>query len=243
MANLLTTQNAILDALYLPEKPSQLNQLSLPANITIYQHAYFVRLHNALANNFPSLFNYLTDEDFSKLANHYIKNNPSQHFNLQCYGSDISYFVSKHNYPAYYSELCLFDSCIQKVGALPVAQHQLTVNNFKTIVDNYGDKIMIQLSPTVRLMTLKYNLLEIIASSYNSKVMSSNDRVVVFQKNFKVYYKKLTNQEYDALKKCNMPRLFNDFWVDMEFYFSGTAVKIFQQWLADNLLCYSSITK
>lgn len=238
MANLQTTQSAILAALTILDEPLQ---IALPANISIYQSAYFVRLYNALATNFPSLFNYLTDEEFSDLASHYIKNNPSQHFNLQYYGSNMVDFICANNYSAHYSAFCLFDSLVQEVAALCPAHHSLTLDNFQSIAANYGDKIMIQLSPTTKLITLNFNVLDIVAKNYSVELLSTDEQIVIFQKEFKVYHKKLALKEYETLSKCRIPRKFNDFWADVEFQFADAGIKLLQQWLSDQLLCYSII--
>ncbi len=58
--------------------------------LDVYRNAYYIRLQEALANNFPVLLAVLGDAAFGRTTAAWLKARPSRHFALQCLGTDLA---------------------------------------------------------------------------------------------------------------------------------------------------------
>lgn len=62
--------------------------------LSIYTHAYGARLKEVLANDYPAVLTAIGEDHFSRLADDYIRANPSQYFSLRDFGRHLPGFVS-----------------------------------------------------------------------------------------------------------------------------------------------------
>lgn len=78
----------------------------------IYQYAYFARLEEALAEDFPALHAVLGDQAFTELCREYSRCHPSSHPSLRWFGAQMAGFLSRsepyRSYPLL-SELARFE--------------------------------------------------------------------------------------------------------------------------------------
>lgn len=68
---------------------------SLETRLGIYHYAYFARIKESLAADFPKLKLELGDEEFSSLIKNYLKKHPSQYPGLAQVGKNLPKFLSK----------------------------------------------------------------------------------------------------------------------------------------------------
>ncbi len=103
MSKLGKTQQAFQDFL-LHGKSAIAKQVcsnpSIPSEIrlAIYRNAYFARLEEALAHNFPLLKTYLGDEQFAELTTVYCEQHPSQHRSIRWFGDQLENFLLNDEY-------------------------------------------------------------------------------------------------------------------------------------------------
>jgi len=62
----------------------------------IYRHAYWVRLVDALGNDFPGLKALLGDDEFENLARAYIRDHPSKYRSIRWLGSGFADYAAGH---------------------------------------------------------------------------------------------------------------------------------------------------
>lgn len=67
------------------------------ARLSIYAEAYRLRLHDALATDFPALHTLAGDALFAEIGRAYLAVHPSQHFSLRYFGERLSAFLACHS--------------------------------------------------------------------------------------------------------------------------------------------------
>lgn len=79
------------------EKPP----ISIRERLSIYQEAYQIRLLESLRDDFSKLENFLAEEQFEKLAQNFIRTNPSTFSNLAEYSEKFPNFVKIYHKEAF----------------------------------------------------------------------------------------------------------------------------------------------
>lgn len=78
--------------------------------LSIYADGYRLRLHEALATNYPVLKSVVGEDAFEVLANDYIDAYPSQYRSIRWFGDQLSAFIAEINaLQPYLAELALFE--------------------------------------------------------------------------------------------------------------------------------------
>ncbi len=62
--------------------------------LSVYTHAYGARLQEVLANDFPAVLMAIGEDRFARLADDYIRANPSHYFSLRDFGCHLPGFVA-----------------------------------------------------------------------------------------------------------------------------------------------------
>src|SRR5208282_6585560 len=91
-AGLAALQSRLKASILASTEPGELLKPTLqggPPRIGIYRDAYWMRLAEALASNFPILKLTLGDDDFESLARAYIDAYPSNRPSIRWYGKDL----------------------------------------------------------------------------------------------------------------------------------------------------------
>lgn len=71
------------------------DHFDLVNRLSVYAEAYFHRLSNSLADDFPATVRFLGDDDFRRLINDYLKIHPSSSFTLADVGENLAAFVAE----------------------------------------------------------------------------------------------------------------------------------------------------
>jgi hypothetical protein len=70
------------------------DRVPLPTRLRIYSDAYYSRLTEALAANFPALAELLGEKDFGRLAAEYIATHDSRFASIRYYGDELAQFLA-----------------------------------------------------------------------------------------------------------------------------------------------------
>jgi len=62
--------------------------------LSVYSHAYVARLKDVLATDYPAVLMAIGEDHFNRLADDYIRANPSRYFSLRDFGQHLPGFVS-----------------------------------------------------------------------------------------------------------------------------------------------------
>ena len=72
-------------------------RLSARARVGIYARMYFDRIVDSLAEDFPSLWELLDEDEFHSLVRAYLAKYPSPHWTLRNAGKDLPRFLQRHS--------------------------------------------------------------------------------------------------------------------------------------------------
>ncbi len=70
------------------------DQVPLPTRLRVYSDAYYARLTEALAANFPALAELMGEKDFNRLAAEYIATHDSRFASIRYYGDELAQFLA-----------------------------------------------------------------------------------------------------------------------------------------------------
>ena len=87
--------------------------------LQIYIDGYQLRLHDAVASDYPCLKDYLGLTVIKPLIDAYIAATPSRSYNLDFYSFGFGNFVASQNVPAAAASLALFEGAIAETFMLP----------------------------------------------------------------------------------------------------------------------------
>ncbi|WP_248799052.1 DNA-binding domain-containing protein [Pseudomonas sp. MWU13-2105] len=73
--------------------------LDVETGLAIYHNAYRARLQEALRGDFPTVWNWLGDDEFDALTAAYLRECPSSHYSLRWLGAGFEAFVLRHLVP------------------------------------------------------------------------------------------------------------------------------------------------
>jgi hypothetical protein len=133
----------------------QTNQLSREHRLWIYGNGYFLRLIEALGNNFSSVKNVLGEAAFRRVARAYLIQNPSTFRSIDDIGAKIAKFLELSGF----SEKFPF---LADLARVEWAAHELSfaddtpafgVQSLKTIRAAAWPRAKLKLDPSIRLLT------------------------------------------------------------------------------------------
>jgi hypothetical protein len=127
--------------------------------IGVYRDAYFLRLAEALASNYPAIALYLGDSDFNGLAQAYATAYPSRHASIRWFGDTLDAFL--HSQAPWSSnpvlhELARFEWALRHTvdaADAPV----LTFEDLRALPPEHWPELLLTLQPAVTLLHLDWN--------------------------------------------------------------------------------------
>lgn len=84
-------------------------QISAQSRMDIYRDAYYLRLIEILAMDYPMLKDWLKEPTFKKIAREYIEVFPSHNFSVRVFGQHLSKFLAQSNSESMLAELAAFE--------------------------------------------------------------------------------------------------------------------------------------
>ncbi|EKD70861.1 MAG: hypothetical protein ACD_46C00360G0003 [uncultured bacterium] len=138
-------------------------KVSTQARLAIYANAYFSRLLDALADNYPVLQKHIGEEEFAKLGHDYINRYPSTYRSIRWFGDYLSYFIQENSryvdFP-HLAELAQFEWTMTLVfDAAEDAILQLT--DMQNISPQQWPNMKFRIHPSVHILTLSWNVVAI----------------------------------------------------------------------------------
>jgi hypothetical protein len=94
-SELLKSESLNVEAMVLIFTQSEKSNVSLQTRLDIYRYAYFERIKESLAEDFPKLRMRLGDPDFDLLIRDYLDHYPSQYPNLAQVGKNLPKFLAE----------------------------------------------------------------------------------------------------------------------------------------------------
>jgi hypothetical protein len=137
-------------------------RLSAEDRLDVYANAYFYRIHDVLAETFPTLAHLLGEDAFHDLITSYLAVCPSRHPSLRFIGSRLSGFLADHEATASFRErfpwgadLAAFEASTEDVfdaaDSEAASREQLA-----SIPAEDWDALVVRLRPSVRLLQVSW---------------------------------------------------------------------------------------
>lgn len=138
-------------------------QLGAPERIDIYANMYYLRLHNTLQEDFPSVAAILDNEQFSTLVRAYLPLHPSTHPSLRYLGRQFPAFLAAHPevtvYP-FLPDLARLEWARLEVFDAPDAE-PLRLPDLQSIASDEWSDMRLRLIPASQVVTCTWNVHEI----------------------------------------------------------------------------------
>ena len=140
-------------------KIKNINNINSNLRLDIYGNAYFIRLQEALAHDFPVLLALMGDESFGREMADYLQHYPSTNPSLRYIGQNLSlWFKKKSKYEL--SELAQLEWAILNAFDAADADH-LTADTLHAIPHEQWHQLRFSFHPSISLLTVNSNLFEI----------------------------------------------------------------------------------
>lgn len=128
--------------------------------INIYSKGYLLRLLEILEKDFPNFKKYIGEEEFDKLGRNYIKNYPSDNFNICIFSRHLTHFIEKTLDQPHWSELVQFEWALSCVLDSPDAPH-LKMEDLGTVDGEQWPNLQFTFHPSVQVHEFHYNTTKI----------------------------------------------------------------------------------
>ena len=132
--------------------------VSAETRLGIYQFAYRARMLEALSSNYPLLHVYLGDDEFEKLGFAYLQQYPSTFRSIRWFGDQLPTFMQTNvQDKLFLLELAQIEWTMTEIfDAKDAAPASLDV--MSQIPPDEWESICLQLHPSMRLLTLEWNV-------------------------------------------------------------------------------------
>jgi len=131
--------------------------------LAIYANAYRARLMDALASNYPILYQYLGTTSFEKMANNYLSQYPSHFRSIRWFGDQLPDFLNHHDqyktFP-YLSELAQFE-WLQTLVFDSADSPTIKMEEIAAIPPESWADMRLHVHPTLHRLHLSWNVVQI----------------------------------------------------------------------------------
>lgn len=225
------------------------NDAFVMQRLAIYADAYYIRLLEALENNFPTLRDFAGEALFEEFGQAYIAAYPSQNFSVRYFGHLLSIFLAEtkpYSAQPILSDLARYEWVLGEVMDAADAP-LLTVEEVAAISQAEWPTLCFQLHPSVQLIDLRWNVPELAkdakCATLKAAVLDNPGHTtwVVWRKDIQAYYRENSEAQAWALRALEQNQTFADVCEGLCQWFpedqvAQQAVSFLITWLRDGLL-------
>ena len=140
--------------------------VSAEARLDVYRNAYYVRLEEALAHDFPALLAFLDDAEFGRLATAYLSQQPSTRPSLRWLGERFADFLLAACPEPAASELAQLEWAVLHALDAPDTP---VLTGLQEVPASRWPQLRIALHPSVSLLSVHANVHEIRSAARDAK--------------------------------------------------------------------------
>ncbi len=146
-----------------------------PARLDVYRNAYYTRLQEALAHDFPVVLAVAGDAAFGRLATEYLRDHPSTHPSLRWLGQYLPGWFRRRGEKPALTDLAALEWAVLQAFDAPNAP-VISARDFDAIAPDHWPELRLTLHPALTLLTVHTNVRHIWSAVRRSlAVSSSND--------------------------------------------------------------------
>jgi hypothetical protein len=260
-APLKTTQSLLLKLITAPEGVEKALQdfskivlpikgdsrLSSVERLDIYANMYFYRIRDALKEDFPAVLKILGEIGFHNLITDYLVRHPSTHYSLRYAGEKLPLFIKKHPFNKKYpflAELARFEWALLTAFDAPDSE-TLSSKDLKSISPEEWSRLRFRVVPSFEDLDFSFRVDRlregVLRGKRSSSLRRERCRLLVWRKNFKVFFRTSEDLEIKTLKKMNGLNPFGRVchWLEGHVSRTGSAptlARFLQAWIQEGLL-------
>lgn len=130
--------------------------VSTATRLDIYRDGYYLRLIEALEQDYPVLRALLGDEQFDQLCREYIDHNPSRFRSIRWFGNEFADYLQKKSCEPHLVEMAQFEWLLTE--SFDAADTDIvTVDMMSTIAPDHWPEMQFKCHPSLRILTLNWN--------------------------------------------------------------------------------------
>ena len=208
---------------------------SHPDRVSIYHHGFYLRLYNALKNDFPVLYQCIGEKEFSTLVISYLFEYPPQHFSIVQIGKYLVEFMRKHNYKDYLYELATLEWFLSKsINALDV--NKLTIDDLSAYSPTDWPVVNFIFHPSVYFIQCNNNITALY-SDPKSGVSHWRNTVIVWRHQDKAYFQSLTDQQAKLFELIGLGKNFGEICqaVESNLFSVHDLINMLSYWIAQSI--------
>jgi hypothetical protein len=127
--------------------------------LDVYRNAYYIRLQEALARNFPVLLGVLGEQAFGRTMAAYLQADPSRHFSLQSLGAQLTAWLHRQQ-DAELADLAMLEWAVLRAFDAAAAEC-LSADTLAGIAAGAWQELRLKPVPSLSLLVLSSNAAEV----------------------------------------------------------------------------------
>ena len=170
--------------------------ISITKRLEIYQDAYYLRLIDALQQDYPVLYAMTGSDNFNQLAYHYISVYPSRFRSIRWFGSELKNFLQ--HIPSYAEqpwliEMAEFEWLLTETFDAN-DRVAVTVAEMASIPAEKWPEVFFKLHPSLRKLTLHWNMVPIWKAQTEEGILLPPQRAnihvpwIIWRKDFNIQF-------------------------------------------------------
>lgn len=186
-------------------------RLGAEDRLDVYANAYFYRIHDVLAEDFPTLEGVLAEEDFHDLVTSYLAVHPSRSPSLRWIGDRLPGFIARHDAASsiragcpFAGDLAEYEWATEAVFDAADAEPALREDLAAIAPEDWG-ALPLRLSPSVRLLRLDWPVHLLRAAQREEQPLPEIDReptdLCLWRHDERVVHREIDPRESRALRQ------------------------------------------
>lgn len=201
-------------------------KLDAVRRLEIYATAYFIRIHNSLKEDFPTVHAVVGDESFLKLIREYLSDYPPHHYSLRYAGKFFSRFLRDHSLQKKYvflADLAHFEWELLEAFDAPDAD-VLLISDLESCAPEAWPDLHLQLVPSAQFVQLEFPVWEIRKHYLSTPehafpfegLRAKTSSVLLWRYEYEVMYREVEEKELALLHLLQKGKVFSAFCEEAE---------------------------
>lgn len=179
-----------------PHWPDDTSRVVDPSRLTIYRDMYPMRMHEAMAVDYPAMMKFLGEDEFNDLVDRYTESHPSQSYTLNRLGDSFPDFLKE-------SDPFLHDLARLELAMTQVFDEQEAPELDPAAFGSIGPDTRLKTRPTFRLGAFDYPVSEFFQSFRDDEELVEPELrkswVAFYRRDYGVFRMDLDEKGFDFL--------------------------------------------
>ena len=172
------------------------------SRVEVYSDAYFLRLRDVLAEDFPQTRRVIGEDRFDKLARDYLRAFPSENPSMRHLGRRMAEFLeSKTDVPSYLGQLARLEWLMSRVFDAPDAE-ATTLDDVRIIASERWPLLKFRSIPALTLMHSHWPVHELWSGGVTATIRPAPTWIRIWRdREYQVFHAPICDREAEALQR------------------------------------------